>query len=139
MATPEENAALTRRYLADVVAANEPQARTAFLAEDARVHDLGVGQSDVGWPVPGEVSAVDVADVIATEDRVAARGTVRGRSAHDGTRYAVAAAWFCHVEDGRIAELWSLPDGLGLVRQLGRPPGPPIQRDGHDSQPDSDP
>lgn len=138
MATPEENAALARRYLADVVAANEPAARNAFLTEDARVHDLGIGRSEVGWPVPGEVTAVDVADVIATEDRVAARGTVRGHTAPDGDPYAVAGAWFCHVEDGRIAELWSLPVGLGPVRRLGTLPVPPFHRDGHDSKPGSE-
>lgn len=138
MTSAEQNAALVRRYLADVVGADDPRARHAFLAENARVQDVVFGRSDAGWPIPGEVLEVDVDDVIATEDGVAVRATVRGRSASEGHPYEVAGAWFCRVEDGRIAALWALPDGLGLARQLGTLPLPPFHRDGHDSETDSE-
>lgn len=122
--TADENAALVRRFLADVVANDDRPASNAFLAEGARIHDLVFAGSHRGWPTAGDDLAVDVRTVVATGDHVAVRGYVRGRSAAVDGRYEVAGAWFCRIEDGRIAELWSLPDGLGLLRQTGRLPSP---------------
>lgn len=120
--TADENAALLRRYLADVVASDDTQATGAFLLEGARVHDLVFAGSHRGWPTVGDALEVDVRAVVATEDQAAVRGSVRGRSADLDGCYEVAGAWFCRIEDGRIAELWSLPDGLGLLCQTGALP-----------------
>lgn len=121
--TADENAALARRYLADVVAAGDRRATDAFLADGAQVQDLVFAGCHLGWPRPGDELAVDVHDVIATRDRVAVRGSVRGRPP-DGGCYQVPGGWFYRIEDGRIAELRSLPDGLGLLRETGAL-GPP--------------
>ena len=122
----DRNAALARRYLDDVVASGDRRAARAFLAEGARVTDLVFPNRGYGWPRPDDELAIDVHDVVATGARVSVRGTVRGRPP-DGGPYEVASAWFYRVEDGRIADLWSLPDGLGLYRQIGTLPAP-----GHD-------
>lgn len=118
----DENAALARRYLADVVASDDPEATSAFLADGARVHDLVFDGPTRGWPTAGDEMEIDIRAVVATQDRAAVRGVVRGRSAVAAGDYEVAGAWFFRIEDGRIAELWSLPDGLGLLSQTGALP-----------------
>lgn len=142
----DENAALARRFLADVVGAEDRSAADAFLAEDVVIHDPVFGAGAPGPPPTayGDVE-VDVRDLIAAGDRVAVRGIVRGpyRAApldHPDAEgwFEVAQSWFCRVERGRITELWRLPDGLGLFRQLGAHPTPTIGRDGHDAETDSD-
>lgn len=141
-----ENAALVRRYLADVVAADDRSAADAFLDTDATVHDPVFGAGAGGWLAPADGTVeVEVRDVVATADRVAVRGVVRSshRTAPDRLpiaegRFEIVQSWFCRVERGRIAELWRLPDGLGLLRQLGALHDPTIGRDGHDTETDSD-
>lgn len=63
-------------------------------------------------------------DVVADE-RVAVRATVTGTHreslvdlAPNGASFEITYVWFGRIEDGRIAEMWSLPDGLGLLQQL---------------------
>lgn len=143
----DENASLARRYLADVVAADDRSAADAFLAADASIHDPVFGLEATGWPAPtyGSIE-VDVRDVVATAERVAVRGIVRGsrRPSPDGLggvdgRFEVAQSWFCRIERGWIDELWRLPDGLSLARQLGALPGPTIDQDGDGPETDSNP
>jgi ketosteroid isomerase-like protein len=45
-----------------------------------------------------------------------------------GESFEIACAWFCRIDDRRIAELWSLPDGLGLMEQFGAIPEIPANR-----------
>lgn len=135
--TPRENAALVRRFLTDVVSGGDTDAVSAFLTDDVSDHDLvfgdggdRTGATAVGWRVlAGADVSIDVEDVVASEDEVAVRGTVSGSHreslidlAPTGTSFEIAAAWFCRIDDGRIAEIWSLPDGLGLMQQLGAIP-----------------
>lgn len=72
---------------------------------------------------------VTVEDVVATDDRVAMRATVAGTHreslmdlAPTGRSFEIAYAWFYRIDDGRIAVIHSLPDGLGLLRQVGALP-----------------
>lgn len=132
--TPRENAALVRGFLTDVLVGGDTDAVDAFLADDARDHNLvfearerRVAATVLGWRVLAAAD-VDVAieDVVATRESVAIRATVSGVHreslmdlAPTGQAFEIAYAWFCRIEDGRIAEIWSLPDGLGLVEQLG--------------------
>lgn len=142
-ATPRENAALTRRFLTDVVAGGDTDAVSVFLAEDVVDHHLVFGDETgpewttaLGWRVLASSDVtVDLTDVVATEDRVAVRGTVSGTHreslmdlAPTGEPFRIAYVWFCRIGDGRITELWSLPDGLGLVQQLGAIPERPPSR-----------
>lgn len=136
--TEPENAALVRRFLLDVVAGGDVDAVDALLADDLTDRNL-VFEDDgceavltFGWRVlAGADIDVTIEDVVAASDRVAVRVTITGTHreslvdlAPTGRSFEIAHAWFCRVEDGRIAEIWSLPDGLGLLQQLGAiPPG----------------
>lgn len=132
--TPQENAALVRGFLTDVVVGGDTDAVDAFCSADVNDHHLvfGAGQGRgaatvLGWRVLAATD-VDVAieDVVATGETVAVRATVTGTHreslidlAPTGRSFEIAYAWFCRIDDGRIAEIWSLPDGLGLMEQLG--------------------
>jgi len=142
-ATPQENAALVRRFLTDVIAGGDTDAVDGFLTGDVTDSNLVFGGASgpepvtaLGWRV---LAAADidlvVEDTVATDDQVAVRATVTGRHreslmdlAPTGRSFEIAYAWFFRIEDGRIAEIQSLPDGLGLMRQLGAVPDPPANR-----------
>lgn len=136
--TTRENAALVRGFLVDVVAGGDTAAVDAFVAENAVSHNLVFGDGRdpevaLGWRVLAAADVdVTVEEVVASEDRVAVRGTVAGTHreslmdlAPTGAPFEIAYAWFCRIEDGRIVEIRSLPDGLGLLGQLGVVPGVP--------------
>lgn len=141
-ATPRENAALVRGFLTDVVVGGDTDALDAFLAEDVRDHNLVFGDGRehgaatvLGWRVLAAAD-IDVAieDVVATRESVAIRATVSGTHreslmdlAPTGRAFEIAYAWFCRIDDGQIAEIWSLPDGLSLVEQLGVVPTVPAE------------
>lgn len=131
--TPQENAALVRRFLTNVVAGGDTDAVSVFLADDVVSHNLVFGDGEgregmtaLGWRVLAAADVdVDIADVIATEEQVAVRGSVTGIHreslmdlAPTGASFEIAYVWFCRIEDGEIAEIHSLPDGLGLMQQL---------------------
>lgn len=132
--THEENEALVRRFLTDVIEGGDTDARDAFVADDVVDHDLVFGDDPptaavtaLGWRVLAAADVqITIEDVIATEDRVAVRATVAGTHreslinlAASGDSFEIAYVWFCRIEDGVIAEIWSFPDGLGLMTQLG--------------------
>lgn len=139
-ATPLANAALVRRFLTDVVAGGDTDAAAGFLAADVTDDNL-VFDDDaapepataLGWRVlAGADVDLAIEEIVATADRVAVRATVTGRHreslldpAPTGRSFAIAHAWFCRIDDGRIAAIRSLPDGLGLVAQLGAVPTVP--------------
>lgn len=132
--TPQENAALVRGFLTDVVVGGDTDAVEAFLTDSVRTHNLVFGDGHghgattvLGWRV---LAAADVKiafeDVVATDETVAVRATVTGSHreslmdlAPTGQSFEIAYAWFCRIDDGHIDEIWSLPDGLGLLKQLG--------------------
>lgn len=132
--TPQENTALVRRFLTDVVAGSDRDALDAFVTDDVVDHNLvfGDGQQCGTVDVLGQsplaaISDVelDIEDIVAAGDTVAVRATVRGRYerslldlAPSGGSIDIAYVWFYRIEDGQIAEVWSFPDGLGLVKQL---------------------
>lgn len=133
-ATPRENEALVRRFLINVVAGGDTDAVSVFLADDVVDHNLVFGEgrgregvTALGWQVLAAADVdVDIADVVSTEERVVVRGTVAGTHceslmdlAPTGAPFEIPYVWVCRIDDGRIAEIWSLPDGLGLMQQLG--------------------
>lgn len=128
-----ENAALVRRFLTDVVAGGDTDAASGFLADDVADHHPVFGDGSVqetmtglGWRVLAAADVdVDIETVVASDEQVAVRATVTGTHreslmdlAPTGQSFAIPYAWFCRIEDGEIAEIWSLPDGLGLLRQI---------------------
>lgn len=129
----QENASLVRRFLIDVVAGGDTDAVEAFITEGLVDHHLVFGETNerepvtmAGWRALAAADIdVTVEDVVATEDKVAVRATVTGTHreslvdlASTGTSFEIAYVWFCRIEDGQIVEIWSLPDGLGLMQQL---------------------
>lgn len=139
--TPREAEALVRRFLTDVVDAGDTGAVDVFLAEDVvEFHPAFGSHTDgtrVSATVPGRTILagadvdVDVESVVASGEEVAVRATVTGTHreslldlAPTGASFEIAHAWFCRIDDDRIGEIWSLPDGLGLMMQLGAVPEP---------------
>jgi ketosteroid isomerase-like protein len=134
MASPSrENATLVRRFLTDVVACGDTDAVADLLVAGAEDHHLVFGDArqratgaGLGWrALAGADVDLHVEGVVASDDRVAVRGRVTGTHqeslmdlAPTGRSFEIACAWFCRIEHDRIAEIWSLPDGLGLLRQL---------------------
>lgn len=132
--TAAENGALVRRFLTDVIEGGDTNASDAFLADDVVDHDLVFGEDPptravtaLGWQVLAAADVeITIHDVVATDDTVAVRATVAGTHreslvdlAASGHSFEIAYAWFCRIEDDDITEIWSLPDGLGLMTQLG--------------------
>jgi predicted ester cyclase len=128
-----ENAALVRRFLTDVVACGDTNAVAEFLAADVGDHHLvfeGAQRegtvTELGRQALTSADVdLNVEDVVASDDRVAVRGRVTGTHqeslmdlAPTGRSFEIACAWFFRIKDDRIAEIWSLPDGLGLLTQL---------------------
>lgn len=85
----------------------------AVTAEEFGIFDVF---SDLTWTLDS---------VIAEETLVAVRLTATGTHDGDlgdltptGTRVSFASYGMFHVEDGQVAEVWILPDWLGLREQL---------------------
>jgi predicted ester cyclase len=132
--TPQENTALVRRFLTDVIAGSDHDALDAFVTDDAVDHNLVFGDHQgrepadlLGQSVLAAVGDIDlrIEASVAEGDTVAVRATVRGTHqgslldlAPTGKSVEIAYVWFFRIKDGQIAEVWSLPDGLGLVQQL---------------------
>lgn len=128
-----ETEALVREFFTSVVDGGDTDAVEVLLANDVVDHHLVFGRrhggpdvDELGWRVLAAADvSVEIDDVIATTDRAAVRGTVSGTHreslmdlAPTGATFEIAVAWFCRIENGELAEIWSLPDGLGLMRQL---------------------
>lgn len=67
-----------------------------------------------------------IEDMVAEGDKVVARFTLRGTHEAEflgvpatGRPISIAVINIYRFEDGRVAEVWQLPDALGLMRQLG--------------------
>lgn len=129
----QENAALVQEFLSKVVAGGDTDALGMFLTDDA-VHSRPALASPTGikhasaeeWLILAAADVdISIEGVVAADDRVAIRGRVTGTHRESlmdlvptGRSFEIAIAWFCRVENGRIGEIWSLPDRLGLMRQL---------------------
>ena len=138
--TARENAALVRRFLTDVVVGGDTDAVASVLTEDA-VHDNLVfgarpardAVTALGWRALAAADVdLEIRGMVASEDAVAVRASVSGTHreslmdlAPTGRTFEIAYGWFCRIEGGRIAAIRSLPDGLGLVEQLGAIPEQP--------------
>lgn len=123
-----------------MVAGGDVAAADAFLGEEVEVtnHVFGRGSGyqstdAVNWSALTSAD-LDIAidDVVATADAVTVRATLTGIDrgslldlASMDQPFEIACTWFCRIDDGRIAEVWSLPDGFGLLQQLGVVPGVP--------------
>lgn len=129
----EENKAVVRRFIEEVVNRKDLDVMDELFAEDA-VHHAGVqtlqgrealrtAEAAYAESFPDET--VTVEDLVAEGDRVAARwswrGTHEGEFAGYRPTYRVLRTEGIHLYrlvDGRIAEMWEYYDQAGFHRQL---------------------
>jgi steroid delta-isomerase-like uncharacterized protein len=133
-----ENKALMASWFEEVWNKGRADAIAERLASDAVIHGLVDAQ---GQPVNGIEAfrafhaqfrgafpdiVVQVEDIVAEGDRVAARCTVRGK--HDGAHLGFAATnapveftgmAIIRVKDGKIVEAWNNFDFMKMNQQLG--------------------
>jgi steroid delta-isomerase-like uncharacterized protein len=138
MATLEENKAIVRRYLDEFWNGNASVA-DEVIAQDYSAHDPGTPGRQGG--VAGEKQTMSmyfavfpdfrlqIEDMVAEGDRVAARWTVRGTQRGalqglppSGKTATISGISVYRLRDGRIAEHWLNWDTLGMLQQLGAVP-----------------
>ena len=138
MATLEENKAIVRRYLDEFWNGNASVA-DEVIAQDYSAHDPGTPGRQGG--VAGEKQTMamyfevfpdfrlQIEDMVAEGDRVAARWTVRGTQRGalpglppTGKTATISGISVYRLRDGQIAEHWLNWDTLGMLQQLGAIP-----------------
>src|SRR5687768_2677600 len=134
----EENKALLRRWFEEVWNKGRSDAIDEMLAADGIAHGLS---DDEANPLTGPTGfkpfhevfrgafpdiEVEVEDIIAEGDVVAARCSVRGK--HTGDHLGIAASdapvqftgmCFVRIKDGKIVEAWNNFDFMNMNRQIG--------------------
>jgi steroid delta-isomerase-like uncharacterized protein len=137
----QENKALVRRFLRDVMATQNLDVADAVLSPDYTIHMVGLPQPVRGlinWKglVSTYFAAFPDLDVVLDEeiaegDRVAIRygwtGTHRGAFMGipaTGKHVRVAGTVFFQIVDDKIAVEWHQDDVLGLLQQLDVVPAP---------------
>jgi len=116
------------------VAHADVEAAADLAAEDVVFHLFGTTDSGIeAWKQSTQVYFTALPDfralvdfTVIEEEMVTIRwtgsgthdGEVRG-AAPTGRRVEISGVAIFRVEDGRIAEFWSQPDQLGLLRQIG--------------------
>ena len=131
----EDNRALLRRYMSEVWEHGEPEAVKRFVAPSYRRHtspatqplDLaGQIQRLKGFREAFPDIGIQVENVIAEDDSIALRSTLRGTHLGQflgipptGRKVTVNIIDVIRIEDGLFAEHWGGPDLFDLLRQLG--------------------
>lgn len=104
-----------------------------YISHHARIGDMNLDQeahhfAEIWAAFPDLIVSID--DMIAEEKKFAARVTLEG--VHKGAYMGIPAtgkqikmtAWqFIKMVEGKSVEVWELPDGLGMMSQLGVVPG----------------
>jgi steroid delta-isomerase-like uncharacterized protein len=132
----EEIKALVRRQEEDLFGGGDLELADEIYATDYVGHDPSNPEEVRGLQAAKQAAAdyrrafpdlrVTVEELIAEEDKVAARLRVRGTHLGDlngiaptGRRVDFTGIVISRVEGGRIAEDWANFDDLGMMRQLG--------------------
>jgi steroid delta-isomerase-like uncharacterized protein len=132
MPAPEE--ALARRFFEEMCNGRRLDIAGEILAQDHRYHDPNSPPA-VGPEAMAEVVAIyqngveghwEIHDILSSGNRVAVRWTGTGTHSGDvmgipatGAHVEVEALTILRIENGRIAENWTVWDTLGFLRQLG--------------------
>ena len=137
----ETNRELVHRFVASVWNGEDLDAIEELATPDLVVHGIGAGvdrtrEEFLGFHA-GLLDAVPdlehvVEDVLVEGDRAVAYVTVRGTPerrygalAPTGESFDSVAFQRYRIADGRIAEVWVLPNAMGMLRQLGIFPDSP--------------
>jgi steroid delta-isomerase-like uncharacterized protein len=139
-AVAERSEALVRRFYDEGWNANNLDVYDELVTEDFVDHQAlpglppgreGFKQLNALFRAAFPDVVVEVEDVVAEGDRVAARWTSSGT--HKGPLFGIPATGRAvkvtamvvyRIEDGRLAEGWINRDDLGMMRQLGVVPTP---------------
>jgi predicted ester cyclase len=131
----EENKALLARYISEVWDKGDLEALRDFLSPGYARHtsptlpplDLeGQVERLHGFRQAFPDITIEVEDVVAEDDRIAFRSTMRGT--HEGEfaglapimrHITVGLVDIIRIEDGRFAEQWGGPDLFGMLQPLG--------------------
>lgn len=137
----EGNEALVRRFVADVWNGGNLDALSDLATDDFVAHHLGASRDrdrdafrefhgGLLAAVPDLTHAIE--DVVADGDDLVLYLTVSGTPERQYGALAPTGESFegpCfqkyRVEDGRVAELWALPNAMGMLRDLGIFPDSP--------------
>jgi predicted ester cyclase len=136
-----ENAALVRRFVADVWNGEDLDAVEDLATADLVVHGLGAGVDRTREEFVefhrGLLAAVPdldhaVEDLLVDRDGVVAHVRIRGTPERQYGALAPTGASFdadgfqrYRIEDGRVGEVWVLPNAMVMLRQLGVFPDTP--------------
>jgi steroid delta-isomerase-like uncharacterized protein len=137
----EENKALARRWFEELFNTQNLDVADEITAQDAVSHDplltaLPSGPEGDKYVVNLYHSAfpdaqITVEDQIAEGDRVVTRWTGRGTHQGEfmdvppsGNRIEIAGMTVNRVSRGKIVEIWTIFDALGMMRQIGALPSP---------------
>ena len=132
----EANAALVRRFIADVFERGRAEAVADLVTADFVSHGLPGSGPEVMTDAIERVSraltnvSFRILDIFGEGDRVAVRltstatqsGTFMGIPP-SGRAYTIEEIHIFRIADGRIAEHWHQMDAVGLMKQLGAIPG----------------
>ena len=135
----EENKALVRRFVDEVINGLRPEAIDELVADGYAYHAPGMeiaGREGIAGVFAMLRAAFpdwheDIEDLIAEGDKVVFR--VTGRGTHQGEfqgvppsgrPVTVAGTDIVRLEDGKLAEHWANFDQLGLMAQIGALPTP---------------
>ncbi len=136
--TTAENKALVRRFYEEVWARGNVDVAREVFADDYVRHDLRPTEAEPGGAGQAKIAAdfrrafpdltFDVELILAEDDLVAARWTMRGTNTGEwggqeptGRSVAFSGMNVFRVRDGRVVEIWNHRDDLGLMQQLGVP------------------
>ena len=134
----EENKALMRRWFEEVWNKGRVEAIDEMFAEDGLAHGLA---DESGQPLRGPAGfkafhekfrtafpdiMVTIEDLIAEDDKVVARCSVRGSHGGDSLGFAatnhpvdITGISIIRVKDGQIVEGWNNFDFMKMFKQLG--------------------
>jgi steroid delta-isomerase-like uncharacterized protein len=136
----EENKALMRREIEEVWNKHNPGAIDEFFAPDFVNRSAQPGQPNDREGVKATVSGffsglpdlkATLDFLVAEGDKVVLRTTLTGTHSGElmgipatGKRVQVTAITIVRIAGGKIAELWSEADMMGMMQQLGVVPAP---------------
>jgi steroid delta-isomerase-like uncharacterized protein len=136
--TSEDNKALIRRFVDEILVRGRRESVDELLADDFVSHTwriAGDGKAGLKGAMDRLSSVLadasfTVDDLIAEDDRVAVRVTARATQLGDfmgrppsGKTYEIGEIHIFRVRHGKVAEHWHQYDQLGMMRQLGAMPG----------------
>lgn len=131
--TLEDNKAIVRRFVEEIFVRGNAAAVDELVAEDFVPHTWpysGDGRADLKAAIDrvhAGLADVEFAieDLVAEDDRVAARLTSAARQVGDfmgmpanGRSYRIEEIHLFRLRDGTVVEHWHQLDGMGLMQQL---------------------